>query len=589
MTTLLSSTRNDWYNRITKLVLATISLYCLSAIVQDDAMADNNKYLKEQATPRKALVITAGNYINLDPLPSANQDGVKISEKLKALGFSDVIESFNEPAVEIWKKIRIFQKTLEEGDLAVVYLSGHGFQWQGLNYFAPVDARHELLESTNDLTASVIPISDILQRLSDMKVGLGFVILDACRNNSLIVRSTEGKQKSVEEGLGPQVKPQDVEVLIAYAANYGQTSIAYKDPNKTSLYTKYFLENVGNPGQDIIEILRHTRTALRIDCSCQQDPRIDSGSATFYPNPNEDNSKMVRESWIKAYDSQDASLINEFLIEWPVSEYSSSARRWLADNSSKVSFGNTFKIDEKSYFFGPSDVYVEQGKNLAAPIVAPTSYEDKSKGKIAFVAKDSLKVFSQSNVLSDQIATLRTGEIVRVLESNYDKNKTSERSALWSKILLKNGEKGHIVGYVKDAIRIDEYSQYSYVIKLKPTNKIDLLEDKVLVSVLGGEKLSSPMLLNDAIVSKSSGRLNRSALAQSHILVKLYNFIEGAGSAPVAKQMTFLKAMQIRQALINLGAKAENVFIKRPAFFPDNNEGKPDGDEITFFLQNDTH
>lgn len=590
MTTNQSCFQSDRLRRTVRysvFVWAAILLSCFAAIAQTNSGAGDKENLIENAAPppRKALVIVAADYVNIRTLPSANQDGVKVSEKLVNLGFS-VCQSFNDPATKVWTKIRNFQKTLEEGDLAVVYFSGHGFQHKGLNFFAPVDVPETLFEGTDNMTAGVVPISDVIDRLSNMKVGLGFIILDACRENTLSVQSREGILKSVgRDGFAPQRKPEEAEILIAYAADFGQISIAYKDPDKNSLYTRYLIENIDNKGQDITQILRFVIADLRSDCKCDQNPRVDMGSGTFYPNPSDDNKKLLKESWVQAYKTQDARIIMRFLRFWPVSEYSASARQWLVENRSKVPSGGTFALEKKRWLvLIPWGFSVIKGENLTpAPV---TTTEGSSKGQLAIVAADELKVFGQPISSAEQIATVPIGETVSILDPSDSKEKSDKGTSIWSKISIKTGKNSQLVGYVKDAVRIDEHKTYNfeYVIQLKPTNAAGVLEGEVLVKSLDGEDLAQPISLTDAIASQSSGPLNQSVLSQSSILVKLHNYIEGAQSVQVARQFSNLRRLQIRDALIGSGAKKENIFIEEPKVFLLGGEGKPDYDQVSIFL-----
>jgi hypothetical protein len=575
--------------RYSSFVWAAILFYCFTAIAQADSGAGDNKYLIERVVPKKALVIVAANYVNIKPIPSASLDGRSVTEKLKKIGFKDkdIITSFNDPADIVWEKIRTFSITLTEGDLAVVYFSGHGFQHNGLNYFAPVDIPLVLQENTDDLTKAVVPISSIVQRISEPNVGLGLIILDACRDNTLNVKTPEGILKGVGQNrLGPQIYKGRADIMTAFAADFGQSAQGSENPNQNSLYTKHLVEKIDIPGKDIIEIMRIVNTDLRRDCRCNQDPRLDVGHGTFYPMPSKENKEFNKKTWYATYYSKEERDINLFLQLQPVSEYSASARQWLKENSSRVPSGSTFAIRGNTILgIIPWGGYsVIKWKDIAAPMVATT--KDPSKGQSAIVAVDNMKVFSQPIASAEQIATLPIGKTVWIPELSYSEEKSDQGTTIWSKVSYKTGKDSQLVGYVKDAVSIDKNLQYKdiYVIKLKPTKKADLLKGNVLVSALGMEDLSQSISLIDAIASQSSGPLNKSILSQSSILVKLHNYIEGTRSVQEAQMNALLRKIQIRNALIGSGAKKENIFIEEPEIFLLGDKGKPAYDEVSIFL-----
>jgi hypothetical protein len=592
MTTRLSYSESDWLKRTIQcgfFVLAMILIFCFTAVPQGALGAGDNGYLLEGSAPapRKALVIIASYYANIERVPSAAQDGSGLFDKLTGLEFNSITLSFNEPARQVWGKIREFQKSLEEGDLALVYFSGHGFQWKGMNFFAPVDVPASLSESTSDLTEAVVPISAVIQRLSDMKVGLGFIILDACRDNTLIVKSPEGISKSVGNSGLSQAEKRQVEVLIAYAANFGQISWGSDNPSENSLYTKHLLRNIDAEGLNIIEILQNVHADLQSECGCDQDPRVDIGSGTFHPKHNEDSKRLVTKTWVEARRSENTVFIQRFLHHYPVSEYSQLARQWLATNKDKVPSSRTFSIKRNYtnlYLFRiPGGYSVIRGENFAAPVVATT--DDPSRGQTAIVVVENMKVFSRPAETSDQITTLKTGDTVWILKPDYSEEKSDKGTSVWSKILVGTDKDKQLVGYVKDAIGIDEDLQYSdeFLIKLKPIDRADLLEGKVLVSAVDKRDVSPPVSLIDAI-KRNSGLLNPSTLSQSSILVKLHDYIGGTQSVEAARQLALLREIQIRDALVGSGAKKEKIFIQEPEVFQLGDKGKQGYDEIHVFL-----
>ena len=75
--------------------------------------------------------------------------------------------------------IRNFLRSLDEGDVALFYYSGHAVQVAGQNYILPVDAS---LASPYDLEIQTYNFSDLLSYMSHSS-SLQIAILDACRDN----------------------------------------------------------------------------------------------------------------------------------------------------------------------------------------------------------------------------------------------------------------------------------------------------------------------------------------------------------------------------------------------------------------------
>ena len=64
--------------------------------------------------------------------------------------------------------------------VALVYLSGLGVQFDGDNYYVPVDAE---IRSATDVPLQAIRVSDFMQPLAALPATVKIVILDAARQN----------------------------------------------------------------------------------------------------------------------------------------------------------------------------------------------------------------------------------------------------------------------------------------------------------------------------------------------------------------------------------------------------------------------
>lgn len=587
MTTIPIYHKKNWFRRTVRyscLAWAALFLSWVTALAQTDFevcadMPIGEKPLVPASAPRKALVIVAGKYTAAPKLPSAKMDFCSVSEKLRYLGF-EVTASYDEPYKKVWDAIKRFQGTLKEGDLAVVYFSGHGFQFGGLNYFAPANTEQLRYD---DLTTKVVPLSRVIDKLSQKKIGLGLIILDACRVNKIDVQDGQGDPKRVETGL--QKQSSGSQMVIAYAADFGHIALASTDCNKCSLYTNYLVENMDpdDRRKEILEILKKVDGEVIEYCeknNCDQTPRFDDSVASFHPNPSEDRLKLEKQLLEVAFKAKDESAISTFKREWPVSVHAASARQWLADHNRIVPPSRIFHFGTKF----PHGYRVIRGEALAAPeVIIPADTQR------AIVASDYLILFKDTTPTPKQIATLQRGDTVSIdLKDLENKVRNPEESTpIWSKVTVKVGSnRRSIEGYVKDAVRIDDYVPYAkYIIKLKPTNEADVLgRGAILVSSLDEKDLPEPISLTEALASNSSSPLSKTVLSQSDILVELHNCIEGCLEIERARTLSFLKAVQIRDALIGSGAKTENIYVRLPNKLFPGDKGQPGRDEITILM-----
>jgi hypothetical protein len=229
------------------------------------------------------------------------------------------------------------------------------------------------------------------------------------------------------------------------------------------------------------------------------------------------------------------------------------------------------------------------GEKLAAPVITTKkrSDEDLSGAQVATVAVDDLRVFSQATASAAQIATLKKGETVNLVEPLYGQETSGKGTVVWSKVSVGTSKDDQLVGYIRDAVTADEYSHYDvskYIIKLKPANADEILAGKVSVVSVGGNDLSITISLKEAIESQSSSDPNQPAPSQFLVKVEIHNYIEGASSSNEASRLAFVRALQIRKALIEAGVGQKNINIIVPPEFLVGKEGSPDYDKVTIFV-----
>jgi len=130
---------------------------------------------------RFALVIGNDEYKSARLATPANDAGL-VASTLQAAGFT-VTGAQNLDQATLRESVREFLGQVEAAGpdaVAVVYLAGFGLQFNGENYFVPVDAD---LQRDVDVPLQAIRISDFTQPLAALPGRVKIVILDAARQN----------------------------------------------------------------------------------------------------------------------------------------------------------------------------------------------------------------------------------------------------------------------------------------------------------------------------------------------------------------------------------------------------------------------
>jgi len=133
------------------------------------------------AEMRFALVIGNDEYKSARLATPANDAGL-VASTLQAAGFT-VTGAQNLDQATLRESFREFLGQVEAAGpdaVAVVYLAGFGLQFNGENYFVPVDAD---LQRDVDVPLQAIRISDFTQPLAALPGRVKIVILDAARQN----------------------------------------------------------------------------------------------------------------------------------------------------------------------------------------------------------------------------------------------------------------------------------------------------------------------------------------------------------------------------------------------------------------------
>src|SRR5271166_836903 len=134
----------------------------------------------QSAGARLALVIGNGQYA--EPLATPANDAGLVAETLRGAGF-DVTGAANLDQESLRRAFHDFlDKATQAGPDAIVfvYLAGRGLQYEGDNYFAPIDA---VIARDADIPLQALRLSDYARALAALPLRARIIVLDAARAN----------------------------------------------------------------------------------------------------------------------------------------------------------------------------------------------------------------------------------------------------------------------------------------------------------------------------------------------------------------------------------------------------------------------
>ncbi|HEY3623392.1 MAG TPA: caspase family protein [Roseiarcus sp.] len=206
------------------------------------------------ANPRIALVIGNATYRDAALATTANDAGL-VAQTLQAAGF-DVVGARDLDGQSLRTAFRDFlQKAAAAGpDMqAFVYLAGRGIQYNGDNYFVPVDAQ---INRDADVPIEGLRLSDFSHALAATPGRARIIVLDAARPNPYAPQGSP-----LAPGLA-LVDPEPGE-LIAFNAAPG--TLAGDEEGPYGVYGKTLAGAIRQGGVDIAQAFDQTRVSVNAE------------------------------------------------------------------------------------------------------------------------------------------------------------------------------------------------------------------------------------------------------------------------------------------------------------------------------------
>lgn len=257
---------------ICNLVLAILLVYAVAGLPSAFAASD------PVHGRRAALVIGNTAYQNLPKLPNATNDAERIGAVLRDANFEVTIGK-DVDKVGLEKTVREFLQTLNDGDVALFYYSGHAVQVADQNFIIPVDAS---LSSSYDLEVESYNVNSLLDYMRASS-GMQILVLDACRNNPFRNQYYYLGDKKIDvsgsKGLASLTPRQGSLIVYSTAPN----DVAYDGGGDLSPFAGAFAEKVLSPNKEVREVLTLVRNAVMEKTGGRQVPwDVSSLTAQFY-------------------------------------------------------------------------------------------------------------------------------------------------------------------------------------------------------------------------------------------------------------------------------------------------------------------
>ena len=275
------------------------------------------------AETRVALVIGNAAYEQENAaLKNPVNDAAAVAAALRRMDF-EVIEGTNLDEEGFYDKIAAFDSAAHSATTALFFYAGHGLQVDGRNYLAPVDMK---LERKQDLRRYAIELAAVLEV---MHSETNLVILDACRNNPMAgeLARAIGMTRAAAASRGLARVEETRDMLIAYAT--APDDVAADGTGEHSPYTEALLEHMETPGLSVQNMFTHVTGSVEKRTGGKQRPWTNTSlTKVVHLVPAV---APARARWEVIKDSNDPSVLRDFITQFPGSQFAELAQDKLSE------------------------------------------------------------------------------------------------------------------------------------------------------------------------------------------------------------------------------------------------------------------
>ncbi|WP_027058191.1 caspase family protein [Mesorhizobium loti] len=320
-----------------------------------------------QGEKRLAFVIGNAAYPAGALATPANDAGL-IAQTLQAAGF-DVVGARDVDQESLRGAYRDFlAKVTAAGPDAIVfvYLAGQGLQFEGENYFVPVDAQ---IANAADVPMAAVRVSDLTKPLAALPNKVNIFVLDAARPNSF------AKSNQPLAGGLALVDP-DPNMLVAFNAAPG--TVAPEGKGSYGAYAQALAEMIRDGGLQLGDVFDRTR--LRVNevtngaevpwnASKITDPFVffDRGPDAPAPQVSAAEVRTNRTKEIRDFDAHDAYIAaldrdtmrgyEDFIVAYPHDPMARRVRAILAARREAITWRQTWLRDTPEAYWSYLDRY----------------------------------------------------------------------------------------------------------------------------------------------------------------------------------------------------------------------------------------
>jgi hypothetical protein len=245
----------------------------LAALQPQSASRPSSQAAAIRNQRRVALVIGNAQY-KVSPLENPVNDATDVDQTLRQLGFQTTLVR-NATLGQMREATRRFADQLGAADVALIYFAGHGIESNRKNYMIPVNAD---LKFEYELADQAYDAGNWLEMLESIKSSnaerVNIVILDACRNNSLI------GARSLGRGLGRMDAPTGT--FLAYSTAPGKVAADGARGQRNSPFTRHLLSVMQQPGLPIEEAFKEVRRNVSRETNGAQVPWESTSLTGFF-------------------------------------------------------------------------------------------------------------------------------------------------------------------------------------------------------------------------------------------------------------------------------------------------------------------
>src|SRR5579884_3297616 len=349
--------------------------------------------LRAEEEKRIAFVVGNAAY-QAAPLGTAANDAGLIAQTLQAAGF-DVSGARDLDGEALRAAFRDFiDKSQASGPntVAFVYLAGYGLQFEGENYFVPVDAR---IASATDVPAEALRISDYMKRLAGLPLKASFIVLDAARANPFA-------QSGQPLAGGLALAEPEPNMLIAFNAAPG--TAAPEESGPYGAYAQALTEMIREGGLSPAEVFDGVRMRVSEATKGAEVPwsssRIEASFVFFERAPdapppalNAQRMETMRSAALRDLSPQEAYAAalerdtvhgyEEFLAAYPSDPLASRVRVLLAARREALTWHRTCRVNTPDAYWSylrryPKGPHAAEARYrleaLAVPLEPPPSF-----------------------------------------------------------------------------------------------------------------------------------------------------------------------------------------------------------------------